>query len=94
MMGGSGMSQHMINSLRNNSIRKDRTHFDKKSIYLKKLKNKRKLVFKKATKEQLDIIRTRLQKRNVIYRRKVIVYSSIITISILSIFLFMINQYY
>lgn len=94
MMGGSGMSQHMINSLRNNSLRRNRIHFDKKSIYLKQSNYNKTLVFKKATKEQLDKIRAKLQKRNLVYRRKLIVYSAIITISIITVFLFMINHYY
>ena len=88
------MSQHMINSLRNNSLRRNRIHFDKKSIYLKHSNYNKTLVFKKATKEQLDKIRAKLQKRNLVYRRKLIVYSAIITISIITVFLFMINHYY
>jgi len=83
MMGGSGMSQHMINSLRNNSIRKDRTHFDKKSIYLSSTGEKKKPQFKKATKEQLLKIKQKLQKHNLVYNMKLIGYTAtILTIMI------------
>ena len=83
MMGGSGMSQHMINSLRGNSIRKDRTHFDKESIYLSSNSKKEKPQFKKATQEQLLKIRNRMKENNTAYQQKLIGYTflSILCIS-------------
>ena len=92
MMGGSGMSQHMINSLRSNSIRKDRTHFDKKSIYLSSNSKQKKPQFKKATQEQLLKIRRRMKINNSIYQQKLIGYTSLVMIIIIGGFAIYFNH--
>ena len=82
-MPGSGFTQFMISSIKSNSRRKKREQFNKKDIYkfgLKKSNPK----FKKATKEQLENIKKRLQRRNRVYKRKLIIYSAIS-----SVFLFL-----
>ena len=86
------MSQHMINSLRGNSIRKDRTHFDKKSIYLSGDSKKEIPQFKKATKEQLLKIRNRMKKNNSIYQQKLIGYTALTIMVIVSGFVIYLNH--
>ena len=89
MMGGSGFVSHMIQSLKHNNRRQNRTHFDKNDIIEISNKTKTKLKFKTATKAQLLKIREDLKKRNQIYNRKLIGYT-IIT----SVVLFLIIRYY
>lgn len=88
-MAGSGFTQFMVSSIKNNSRRKKREQFDKQDIFIRFNKNRTKLQYKKATKEQLTKIRTRLQEQNKIYQRKLIAWSSVI-----SAILFAVTLYY
>jgi len=92
MMGGSGMSQHMINSLRNNSRRQQRTHFDKESIYLSNNGEKKKPQFKKATQEQLLKIRKRMKRNNSVYQQKLFGYTALIMFLFISGFIIYFNH--
>lgn len=83
-----GFAQFMVSSIKSNSRRQQRTQFNKEDILNSYSKNKSKPVFKKATEEQLIKIRTRLQKNNEVYQRKLIGYTFLITITVISIIVY------
>lgn len=83
-----GFAQFMVSSMKSNSRRQERTHFDKESIYLSSCDKKKKPVFKTATKEQLLKIKKNLQQSNRVYKRKLIGYTIFITSLIISISIF------
>jgi len=85
--------QAMINSLKNNNRRQLRTPFDKESIYLSKNSKKEKPQFKKATKDQLLKIRNRMKRSNSIYQQKLIGYTCLASITIISTFVYLIKLY-
>jgi len=76
--------QAMIISLKNNNRRQLRTPFDKESIYLSNNGEKKKLQFKKATQEQLLKIRKRMTRNNSIYQYKLIGYTCLIMMLVIS----------
>jgi len=85
--------QAMITSLKNNNRRQLRTPFDKESIYLSSNGEKKKLQFKKATQEQLLKIRSRMKRSNSIYQQKLIGYTCLVSITIISTFIYFIKLY-
>jgi len=84
--------QAMITSLKNNNRRQLRTPFDKESIYLSNNSKKKKPQFKKATKEQLLKIRDRMKKNNSIYQQKLIGYTALTIMVIMSGFVIYFNH--
>ena len=86
-----GFAQHMITSIRLNSRRKEHIPFQKSNNL--ESSSKRKPQFKKATKEELVKIKVRLQKNNSIYRKKLIGYTLLISILIISTITFLIHYY-
>ena len=90
-MAGSGFTQFMISSIKNNSRRTKHTSFDKNKLLNNISKNNSKLIFKKATQKQLFKIRNRLQKSNQVYQYKVIFFTSVFII-IISLLLYHINN--
>lgn len=92
-MAGSWFAQFMISSIKSNSRRTRHTSFDKNKLLnnISKKKKKSKLVFKKATQQQLFKIRNQLQKSNQVYQYKVIFFTSVFIIFI-SALLYYINN--
>lgn len=88
-----GFAQFMVSSMRSNSRRQERTPFDKESIYLSKISKKEKPQFKKATKEQLLKIRSRMKRSNGTYQQKLIGYTFLASITIISTFVYLIKLY-
>lgn len=90
-MAGSGFAQFMISSIKSNSRRTRHTSFDKNKLLNNISKKKSKLVFKKATQQQLFKIRNQLQKSNQVYQYKVIFFTFVFIIFI-SVLLYYINN--
>jgi hypothetical protein len=91
-MAGSWFAQFMISSIKSNSRRTRHTSFDKNKLLNNISKKKKsKLVFKKATQQQLFKIRNQLQKSNQVYQYKVIFFTSVFIIFI-SALLYYINN--
>ena len=90
-MAGSGFAQFMISSIKSNSRRTRHTSFYKNKLLNNISKKKSKLVFKKATQQQLFKIRNQLQKSNQVYQYKVIFFTSVFIIFI-SVLLYYINN--
>lgn len=84
--------QAMITSLKNNNRRQLRTPFDKESIYLSSNSEKKKLHFKKATQEQILKIRRRMKRNNSIYQQKLIGYTALTIMVIVSGFVIYLNH--
>jgi len=77
-----GVVQSMITSLRNNSRRKQLTHFDRKGMALKgSIGNFDELLKRKATPEQLAEIREKIKTE----KRKVLIKTIVISIFLLII---------
>lgn len=87
-----GFAQFMVSSIKTNSRRKERTHFDKESIYLSKNSKKKNPQFKKATQDQLLKIRRRMKINNSIYQQKLIGYTSLVMIIIIGGFAIYFNH--
>jgi len=83
-----GFAQFMVSSMKSNSRRKERTHFDKESIYLSSNDEIKKPVFKKASKELLLKIRNRTLKNSQVYQQKLIGYTCLSIIFISTILYF------
>jgi len=88
-----GFAQFMVSSMKSNRRRQKRTPFDKESIYLSGNSKQEKLQFKKATKEQLWKIRNRMKRSNSIYQQKLIGYTCLASIAIISTFIYLIKLY-
>jgi len=80
-----GFAQFMVSSMKSNSRRQQRVPFDKENIYLSSNDKKKKPQFKKATQEQLLKIKERLHRSNNVYQRKLIGFTVLITITVLTI---------
>ncbi|PHS06607.1 MAG: hypothetical protein COA88_10400 [Kordia sp.] len=85
--------QAMITSIKNNNRRQLHTPFDKDSIYLSGNRKKNPPQFKKATQEQLLMIRRRIKISNSIYQQKLIGYTCLTSITIISTFVYLIKIY-
>ena len=85
--------QAMITSIKNNNRRQLRTPFDKDSIYLSGNRKKKLPQFKKATQEQLLKIRRRMRRNNNIYQQKLIGYTCLASITIISTFVYLIKNH-
>lgn len=84
--------QAMISSLKNNNRRQLRTPFDKESIYLSNSGKKKTAQFKKASQEQLLKIKSRMTRSNSIYQQKLIGYTALTIIVIVSGFVIYFNH--
>lgn len=86
-MGGGGSIAGMITSLKNNNRRKVRIPFSKNKIYKIKKETLDDYDFPDSTPEQLKIIRERL----IAYNRQVAIKSSVITITIVILIVYLVT---
>lgn len=88
-----GFAQAMVSAMKSNSRRQKRTQFDKNNIYLSGNETQIKPVFKKSNKELLLKIKNRTQKNAAIYRKKLIGYTCLVSVIIVTTFIYLIKIY-